>query len=97
MAVQETPQAKIGVKEAVSAATIAIRELLAGEELVDLRLEEVEQSEDERYWLITLGFTEEGSRAAFTFPRPSDYVRRYKVFKIDANTGKVVAMKIRDV
>ncbi|MBM4325761.1 MAG: hypothetical protein FJ118_01245 [Deltaproteobacteria bacterium] len=50
------------------------------------RLEEVDLSEDEKYWLITLGWDEDdlGIR------------RVYKVFKVDSETGKVVSMRMRE-
>ena len=90
----QASQNRIGVKEAVQAATSAIRELLPGEELNDLRLEEVEQSDDERLWLITLGFYPEPRSELSPLVRP---IRKYKLFTVDAETGKVRSMKIRAI
>lgn len=50
-----------------------------------LALEEAEQSRDGRYWLITLGYN----------PTIFTAKRKYKLFTVDAETGKVVSMKIR--
>ena len=101
MAGSKGEKRKIGVKEAVQAAMAAIGDLLPSADISDLRLEEVEQSEDERYWLITLGFyvvnqLGEGPVASAILAPPM-YVRKYKVFKIDATSGKVISMKIREV
>lgn len=58
----------------------------------DVQLEEVELTEDGKYWLITL-----------SYPIPPISVikqlkkREYKVFKINVETGKVQSMKIREV
>lgn len=52
----------------------------------DIQLEEVELSPDEKYWLVTLSF-------------PSGYlgnVRNYRIFKVNAETGEVLSMKIRN-
>jgi hypothetical protein len=65
----------------------------------NLRLEEVELSEDERYWYITLGFDSAyqnlGALASVAIGgRP---MREYKTIKIDGLTGKVLSIKIRTV
>ncbi|HEY2892824.1 MAG TPA: hypothetical protein VGJ16_01380 [Pirellulales bacterium] len=89
-------RSKIGVKEAVQSATSAIKELLAPDSLSNLRLEEVEQTDDERYWLITLGFDDPTAVESLMGPL-ARATRKYKVFTVDAETGKVRAMKIRSV
>jgi hypothetical protein len=65
----------------------------------NLRLEEVELSEDEHYWYITLGFDSPyqhlGALASMAVAgRP---LREYKTIKIDATMGKVLSIKIRTV
>jgi len=59
----------------------------------DPSLEEIEISKDERFWLVTLGYSA---------PRPRDPhlptflqvpIRKLKVFKVDAATGRVLSMK----
>ncbi|QQE67477.1 hypothetical protein GFS31_41900 (plasmid) [Leptolyngbya sp. BL0902] len=66
-----------------------------GAEIIDIRLEEVELSEDEKFWFITLGFLRP-TDAAFAILQ-SQKQRDYKQFKVDAETGEVKAMKIRNV
>lgn len=97
MAPQVSPS-RVGVKEAVQAAIVYLKDLPISEDLSDLRLEEVEQSDDEKYWLITLGFyvpaTAGNGPIGEFLPR---HIRKYKLFKVDAKTGKVRSMKIRTV
>jgi hypothetical protein len=71
-----------------------------GEKIEDLRLEETELSEDRQYWLVTLGYDR---------PTPvhldqlmgigglnRKYQREWRVFRVDAETGEVLSMKIRE-
>jgi hypothetical protein len=60
----------------------------------DPGLEEIEMSKDGRFWLVTLGYDA---------PRPKDPrlpgflqvpMRKLKVFKVNAATGRVLSMKI---
>lgn len=51
-------------------------------------IEETELSDDERYWFITLSYL-----MASTFGIRQ---KEYKVFKVDAYTGEVRSMKIRE-
>jgi len=90
----------IDVKNAVKIAKDQMAEFYPQEKLIDLLLEEVEISEDDKYWFITLGFyipkpfstnaMAELSKAI----RGEPYIYKYKVFKIDAETGKVLYMKM---
>ncbi|OUC13585.1 MAG: hypothetical protein B0A82_16650 [Alkalinema sp. CACIAM 70d] len=96
----------IDVKNAVSSAykyLQAIQEMFGGE-FDDLRLEEIELSEDQTSWLITLGYDLPiKNRSALhellaTPTQPQQLFRReYKLFKVNAETGMVEAMKIRKV
>ncbi len=68
-------------------------------ELSKYSLEEVELSEDGKYWLITLGIEVPKTKVA---PQFGDLLfgpptTKYKVFKVDVRTGKVLAMKIRSL
>jgi hypothetical protein len=78
----------------------------------DIRLEEVELSNDRRQWLITLGYNliisreEAGSNlgsklgissAVIADMIPDTVKRYYRIFKVNARTGEVESMKIRNV
>jgi len=98
----------IDVKAAVKSALQyfqTLREMLGGQ-LEDLRLEEVELSEDKYSWLITLGYnvpTKPLERSEFdeflasSTPRKITFRREYKLFRVNSETGEVEAMKIREV
>ena len=60
----------------------------------NIQLEEVELTEDSKYWLITLSHTRTNS-SALGFPLPPR--KEYKVFRINAATGEFQSMKIREV
>lgn len=88
----------IGVKEAVKIATNYLATLYEGTDLRDVLLEEVKLSDDDRYWLVTLGF----SRPVPTNPYlaamgTEDLKREYKIFEISTETGDVRSMQIRQV
>jgi len=66
----------------------------------DLRLEEAELSEEKKHWFITLGFirpVDKTSSPLADLIATRNYEREYKVFKIDATTGEVQSIKIREV
>jgi len=67
------------------------KDLLKDTGYESLALEELELSRDEHYWLITIGYTKSGTIIL------GSSTRMYKLFKIDAESGEVVSMKIRIV
>lgn len=94
----------IDIKTAVAAAEGYVRELYPEAELRFLRVEEIELSEDGRIWEVTLGWVERairesgpalgnlsGATEILTLPRV------YKRLAIDADTGAVRSLKIRQV
>jgi len=87
----------IDVKEAVKRACDYFKSLYAGEGISGVLLEEVELAEDERYWLITLSYIPP-RHARTSLPALFDTSNRdYKTFKIKADTGEVLSMKIRQI
>jgi hypothetical protein len=96
----QTKKNRIDVKEAAKAAAEYFVELYPDTQYSDLMLEEVELSEDEKHWLITLSYASEPpppppSGLDKLFSKLSS--RKYKLFKIDAATGKAESMKIRSL
>ncbi|MEM9816601.1 MAG: hypothetical protein AAF827_09415 [Cyanobacteria bacterium P01_D01_bin.6] len=67
-----------------------------GDQITNTRLEEIELSEDESFWFITLGF-DRLINDQFLVQLQPKVERDYRQFKIDAATGEVKAMKIRTV
>jgi len=80
----------ITVKEAAQKAVSYFTDLYANQ-FRNVLVEEVEQSDG--YWYITLGYDLPSVIAQFGGKAP----RGFKTFKIDAGTGEVVSMKIREV
>jgi hypothetical protein len=60
-------------------------------------LEEVELSDDKKFWLITLSYESDDTGGGNNYQFLLSKAKRYKTFKIDAYTGDVLAMKIREV
>lgn len=94
----------LSVKDAVQSAQNWVKELYPSTDLKDFRLEEVEASEDGRYWLITVGWAEpayyrnlNSLAAALAERQPQTYPRIYKTLEVDAESGAVRSMKIREV
>lgn len=89
------------VRDAIRIAGQYMRDLYQGEELPHFRLEEVELSEDSSEWLVTFGFTaserdvETNSFIAAIGGSTSRPRRDYKLIRVDARTGKALAMNIR--
>ena len=85
----------VDAREAVRAATEYCKHLFEDLLISDLSLEEIEPTEDRKYWLITLGLSVPVKNTALPtylqVPR-----RKLKVFKVNSQTGEVVAMKMRD-
>ena len=82
----------IDVKRAVSIAIRFVDEVLAEQKLIDARLEEVELSNDEKLWYVTLSFLREPKGLAEAI-QPT---REYKTVTIQSADGKVQSMKIRE-
>ncbi len=82
----------LSVIDAVKIATSQLLALIP--EAEDVLLEEVEISDDNQFWMVTLGFAQrQGPLAqAVGLVKP----RKYKVFKIDGTNGEVRSMKIRE-
>lgn len=87
----------VEIKQAVSIAKDFVTNLNAElGDMSELALEEISQTEDGKYWLVTMGFSRK---------KPSDLVlwksaqmeRVYKTIKVDKDTGEPVAMQIRAV
>ena len=83
----------INVKDATQKAKEYLMSFFPDAEQV--QLEEVELSADRKQWLITLSYEgESGSVASSMLVGKSI---RYKLFRLDAKSGEVLSMKIRDI
>jgi len=88
----------IDVKEAVQQAKRYLTEIFSGEQPQLLRLEEVELSQDESTWRVTLSFVPGNApgalAAALGVPSGS---RDYKMVTVRATDGQVQSVKIRQL
>lgn len=88
---------RIEVQEAIKSALNALQEFYRDTKCANVLLEEVELTEDEHEWLITLGFdTVVGTQPGSILPLPVSQ-RKYKQFHIKAESGEVKSMKIREI
>ncbi len=83
----------LSVKDAAAKAAEYFNDLY-GSQFGNVLIEEVEQQleRDGTYWYITLGYDVPSVLFQFGGKPP----RAYKVFKINAETGDVLSMKIRE-
>jgi hypothetical protein len=94
----------VDVKRAAEAAATYFVSVMS---VHDVRLEEIELSQDEQFWFVTLSglipvAKDVPADAPATFGTLAQmlkgpYERVYKVFAVDADTGVVRSMKIRKV
>ena len=92
---------RIDAKRAVAIAMKYFIELFPDMARASVLLEELEGSDDEDYWFVTIGFDSQRpvhaapgkAVEAFFAARP----RKYKTFKVSTSSGKVTSMKIRTI
>ena len=94
----KSPSRSLDAKQAARLALDYYNELFPTAGVSNVALEEVEFLEEENCWLITLGVDEPvrvkvpPAVNLFGGPPPT---RMFKIFKVNARTGKVISMKIR--
>lgn len=90
----------ISFKEAIKAAQDFAAEIFPPADLKGLRVEELDQSDDRKYWYVTLGWVASDTRVinppnSLMMPVRPDLVeapRVYKKFKIDAESAEMISM-----
>jgi hypothetical protein len=90
----------IGFKEAIKAAQNFAAEIYPPADLKGLRVEALNQSDDQKYWYVTLGWVASDTRVVnpsnpLMIPTRPDVVeapRVYKKFKIDAESAEMISM-----
>lgn len=86
------PNKPIDAKEAAQRASQYLQSLLSN--VTNIMLEEVELTDDEQFWLITLSCSSIASDIDKIF---GNTIKVFKVFKIRRDNGEVISMKIREV
>jgi len=90
----------IDIKQAVHIAEKFFKELYDEETLKNFLVEEVDLSEDEKDWVVTVGFDFGGVQvsepALFTSKSSTPRAgRMYKAVRIDKETGEPLSMKLK--
>jgi hypothetical protein len=87
----------IDVKQAVKIATEFVKDVLSSEKIDRITLEEVELDETQSNWYITLavGTVVRADPFSLLSGKTPELRVRYKVIKINADSGQVISMKIR--
>jgi hypothetical protein len=90
----------VDVKQAVARAMDYLKDMYQIDKFKDVLLEEVDLSEDNKFWNVTIGFTRgqettSGGPMAVLIGQSSEFKREYKVFQIDAKTGDLRSMRSR--
>ena len=88
---------KIDAKDAVRIATKAFQEFFPKLAHSDVMLEEIEEGNDGKCWLITLGYDAKRPLSAHQKMFQPEAYRAYKTFKIDNTSGKVASVKIKSI
>jgi hypothetical protein len=88
---------QIDLRQAVKTAIRFFTDSFHLEKPVNVQLEEIEMSEDGFHWLITVGYDQLNSTLTkpLKFMVPTVVSRKYKIVKVDAQTGRPVSIKIR--
>ena len=81
---------QLSPKEIVVAAYKYLSDIASAQKISEVRIEELEQIEDNKFWNVVLSYDAIGE---FPFEKK----REYKEFKIDAKSGIVIYMKIRKI
>ena len=90
----------VDVKAAVAKAMDYLKDMYQIEHFRDVLLEDVDISEDNRYWNVTIGFTRHqestsGGPMATLIGQSTEFKREFKVFQIDAESGDLRSMRSR--
>jgi hypothetical protein len=84
---------KVTAKQAAQVAVKYLNDVCAPPTIENILLEEIEFSEDERYWFVTLSFKQYPTSGISEIWEAAE--KKLRLFKVDARSGKVVSMKIR--
>ena len=90
----------IDVKAAANQAFNFVKELYP--DLEGTLIEEVEMDDTKKYWFITISFIVKNDKLTVSVLSPfsgfkPEFERKYKTVKIDANSGEIISMKIREL
>ena len=90
----------VDVKEAVGKTMDYLKDMYQIDQFKDVLLEEVDLSEDNKFWNVTIGFTRpqestSGGPMATLIGQSAEFKRKFKVFQIDSENGALRSMRTR--
>ena len=86
----------VDIKSAVRSALEFVREMYEGDDdLKTLALEEVELSDDQAHWLVTIGLGGEARASTYSVVAGAGTPRQFKCLAVHAESGHVISMKAR--
>ena len=85
-----TDTKELSPKDIVMKAFGYLSEIASGQKISEVRIEELELTDESRFWNVVLSYDAIGE---FPFEKK----REYKEFKIDAKSGDVIYMKIKKI
>jgi len=83
----------VEIRQAVQAALQFMRDIYEEGELEKLGVEEVEQQAESGDWLVTVGIGGAEPASTMSVVEGTGMDRQYKLIRIDAGSGAVIAMK----
>lgn len=84
----------IDVKQAVSRSLQFVKEMFEEKEIANLLLEEVELTEDDAYWNVTVSWIRpKPPKEVMDYYAPKEYERVYRTLKVRTDNGYVLSMK----
>lgn len=91
----------ITVRHAAQKAFEYLNDLVTPEP-IDVLVEEIEMDDSKNYWFITVSFLVKNDKLALSplsalSKLSSEFERKYKTIKVDANNGEFISMKIREL
>ena len=77
-----------------------LKDMFQIDQFKDVLLEEVDLSQDNKFWNVTIGFTRvqestSGGPMATLIGQSAEFKREFKVFQIDAESGALRSMRNR--
>jgi hypothetical protein len=62
-----------------------------------ISLEELERSSDKKYWLVTIGYMDTAGEVNSLNALLGKLEKKYKIVKVNAESGEAESMKIREL
>ncbi len=82
----------VDIRQAVQAALEFMHGIYEEEDLKKLGVEEVERDAESKHWVVTIGIGGAEPASTMSVVEGTGIGRRYKIIRIDAESGAVISM-----